>query len=277
MLFHVRDVGPLTADPSIGRLDETHGGPTGRRLSASALSDQPQDLSRSQLKGDAVHRVHPWAFQRQCRGVAPTRGELPEDRPSRHLHRVHADWEVDLEFLDLQEGVRHAKSFPKWQEAKWPGRYSVIFGSSVEQMGCAYGHRGWNRHPVGGSKRLGGTPSIDRSSFVFTEIVLASNPWLYGWMGLRKIPSTAPFSASWPAYITATRSHTSATIPRLCVMRMSDIEYARRRSRRISRIWASTITSRAVVGSSATRSFGFRTRASAIMMRCRIPPENSCG
>ena len=51
----------------------------------------------------------------------------------------------------------------------------------------------------------------------------------------------------------------------------------RRRSARIPRICASTITSSAVVGSSAIRTFGSRTSASAIMIRCRIPPENSCG
>ena len=50
-----------------------------------------------------------------------------------------------------------------------------------------------------------------------------------------------------------------------------------RRSARMLRICASTMTSSEVVGSSAIRSFGRSTRASAIMIRCRIPPENSCG
>jgi hypothetical protein len=44
-----------------------------------------------------------------------------------------------------------------------------------------------------------------------------------------------------------------------------------------SRIWAWTVTSRAVVGSSAIRRSGFRESAMAIMARWRIPPENSCG
>ena len=44
-----------------------------------------------------------------------------------------------------------------------------------------------------------------------------------------------------------------------------------------SRIWACTVTSRAVVGSSAISSLGSLTRAIAIIARCRIPPENSCG
>jgi hypothetical protein len=45
----------------------------------------------------------------------------------------------------------------------------------------------------------------------------------------------------------------------------------------MSRICDSTITSSAVVGSSAITSCGCSTIASAIMMRWRIPPENSWG
>ena len=42
-------------------------------------------------------------------------------------------------------------------------------------------------------------------------------------------------------------------------------------------IWACTVTSRAVVGSSAMRTAGSRAMAIAIMMRWRMPPENWCG
>ena len=41
-----------------------------------------------------------------------------------------------------------------------------------------------------------------------------------------------------------------------------------------SMIWAWTVTSSAVVGSSAMSSFGLRASAMAIITRCRIPPEN---
>ena len=43
------------------------------------------------------------------------------------------------------------------------------------------------------------------------------------------------------------------------------------------RIWACTITSSAVVGSSASSTRGWQASAIAIAARCRIPPENSCG
>ncbi len=42
-------------------------------------------------------------------------------------------------------------------------------------------------------------------------------------------------------------------------------------------IWAWTVTSRAVVGSSAISTAGSSAIAMAIMMRCRMPPENWCG
>ena len=44
-----------------------------------------------------------------------------------------------------------------------------------------------------------------------------------------------------------------------------------------ARIWAWIVTSSAVVGSSAIRTFGSLTSAIAIIARWRIPPENSCG
>ena len=44
-----------------------------------------------------------------------------------------------------------------------------------------------------------------------------------------------------------------------------------------SRIWAWTVTSSAVVGSSAISSLGSLASAMAIIARWRMPPENSCG
>ncbi len=43
------------------------------------------------------------------------------------------------------------------------------------------------------------------------------------------------------------------------------------------RIWAWTVTSSAVVGSSAIRTLGRHDSAMAITTRCRMPPESSCG
>ena len=45
----------------------------------------------------------------------------------------------------------------------------------------------------------------------------------------------------------------------------------------VSRICACTVTSSAVVGSSAMITLGSLMIAIAITTRCRMPPENSCG
>ena len=62
---------------------------------------------------------------------------------------------------------------------------------------------------------------------------------------------------------------------------MSDQEKRRARLRLETihqpRIWAWIVTSRAVVGSSASMSFGRHANAMAIITRCRIPPESWCG
>ena len=50
-----------------------------------------------------------------------------------------------------------------------------------------------------------------------------------------------------------------------------------RRSFISSRIWACTVTSSAVVGSSAMRSFGLQESAIAIITRWRMPPDIWCG
>ena len=61
------------------------------------------------------------------------------------------------------------------------------------------------------------------------------------------------------------------------VMRISDSPSLLRRSSSSSRIWAWTITSSAVVGSSPMTMAGSQARAIAIIARWRIPPDSSCG
>ncbi|SKV05380.1 Uncharacterised protein [Mycobacteroides abscessus subsp. abscessus] len=73
------------------------------------------------------------------------------------------------------------------------------------------------------------------------------------------------------------RSAISATTPISWVIRMMPASIRWRRSRIRSSISACTVTSRAVVGSSAMSSPGSNARACAIMARCRCPPESWCG
>ncbi len=60
-------------------------------------------------------------------------------------------------------------------------------------------------------------------------------------------------------------------------MRMMAVPVSRWSVRMRSRIWAWMVTSSAVVGSSAMSSSGSQARAMAIMTRCAMPPDISCG
>ena len=102
-------------------------------------------------------------------------------------------------------------------------------------------------------------------------------PRVYGCCGSRKSVVTSVCSTISPAYMTATRSHISATTPRSWVMRMIAVPVSSRRSRIRSRIWAWIVTSSAVVGSSAISSSGSQASAMAIITRWAMPPDISCG
>ena len=80
-----------------------------------------------------------------------------------------------------------------------------------------------------------------------------------------------------PAYMTAISSAISATTPRSWVMMTTPMPSSPCSSAMSSRICACTVTSSAVVGSSAISSLGSLASAMAIIARWRMPPENSCG
>ena len=86
-----------------------------------------------------------------------------------------------------------------------------------------------------------------------------------------------PCSMMRPAYMMLMRSTYRATTPRLWVMRSRAMSRSRVRVCIRSRIWAWMVTSRDVVGSSAMMRSGSQLSAMAIITRCLMPPENSCG
>ena len=93
----------------------------------------------------------------------------------------------------------------------------------------------------------------------------------------RRSVRTGARSTTRPAYITATSSAISATIPRSCVIRMIAMPVCCCSSRSRSRICACTVTSSAVVGSSAISRSGAQASAMAIITRWRMPPDIWCG
>ena len=100
---------------------------------------------------------------------------------------------------------------------------------------------------------------------------------VYGCRGSLKIVKTSASSTTRPAYMTTTRSASSAIRPRSCVIRTIAACVSSRAAFSTSTICAWIVTSSAVVGSSAIRTLGLFAIAIAIIARWRIPPENSCG
>ncbi len=77
--------------------------------------------------------------------------------------------------------------------------------------------------------------------------------------------------------MTSTRSATSATTPRSWVMKSIAMLCCTRRSSSRASTRACTVTSRAVVGSSAISRAGSQAMAMAIITRCFCPPDTSWG
>ena len=105
----------------------------------------------------------------------------------------------------------------------------------------------------------------------------ASSPVVYGCCGCANSSPDGASSTLRPAYMTITRSATSATTPRSWVMRTIAVPRRSRMSRIRSRMPAWIVTSSAVVGSSAISTFGLQATAIAIITRWRMPPESWCG
>ena len=100
---------------------------------------------------------------------------------------------------------------------------------------------------------------------------------MYGCCGSANSCPAGASSTIMPRYITTTRSAMSATTPMLWVIRMIAVPSRSRSSSSSSRIAACTVTSRAVVGSSAMMTSGSHEIAIAMTTRCFWPPESWCG
>ena len=141
------------------------------------------------------------------------------------------------------------------------------------------GQRGANGQPGGRLIRLGGVPGIGVSRLAppARPAASAAGPRCRGGGGGRRCSRRGACSITAPAYITTTSSAISATTPRSWVIRMIAVPNSRCSRRITSSTCACTVTSSAVVGSSAISSAGLSAIAIAIITRWRIPPENWCG
>ena len=152
-------------------------------------------------------------------------------------------------------------------------------GSARRRRSCTFGQRGANRQPAGGLARSGGLPGIPLSGTrgPLIDGNASSRPALYGCSGESKTRRVAPSSATWPAYITISRSEKWLTSDMSWVTKMT----AKPNSRCSSLIWTISercaTTSSADVGSSMITRSGVNSMAMAIIERCRMPPDSWCG
>src|SRR5881628_861101 len=263
-----RDVLAVEEELALCGLLQLHQEATGRRLPTARLSDDPEDFAPLDREIDPVDGVDlflPPSERVQQSGLQ--REELPEP--------THVPDGAILRHARLPENI----SFAKWQRERWPVSTSMSSGRSRVQMSWANRQRGWKRHPVGGLTRSGGDPGIALSFFLgpFTLGNASRRPSAYGCEGRSKTLSVVPSSTISPAYMITMRSETSATTEMSCVMIIIARSSSRCKSRISPKMRSCMITSRAVVGSSAMIRSGLQASAIAIIARCFIPPENSCG
>src|SRR5262245_50364748 len=261
-LVECRHVPPLERDLAGRRLDQPEDRPAGRRLAAARLAYQPERLAGHDVERHVVDRVNP--------------GHLAREQPAPNR-------EVLLEVPDLEQRLRHGGPQYRKQATLWPGRTSLSGGVFSKCIGFASAQRGAKRQPGLMSPRSVGTVPGIASSFCFWVAARSirgmdrRSPCVYGCSGSLNSSPTGASSTTWAPYITMTRCAVSAMTPMSCVISMIAMPSLAFSSLSSSRIWAWIVTSRAVVGSSAMRSFGLHESAIAIMTRWRMPPESWCG
>ena len=127
------------------------------------------------------------------------------------------------------------------------------------------------RRQVPRCRRLAGNRIEPRCRALRSAARSAAGPPCRDGAAARRYRARWPVSTMRPPYMTATRCATSATTPRSCVIRITAAPVsAWRRASRASTC-ACTVTSRAVVGSSAMISFGCPDIAMAMTARWRMP------
>ncbi len=111
----------------------------------------------------------------------------------------------------------------------------------------------------------------------FGHRAVALRPGVWGGAGGAKMLATSATSTTCPAYMTATRWQSWATTPMSWGTKRMERPCRPASSARMARIWPCTVTSRAVVGSSARSRDGLQISAMAIITRWRMPPESAWG
>ena len=208
-----------------------------RRLAAARLADEPEHLALAQVERDVVDRAHDAAprpadepVERSCRGSSSTssgpRTETSE-RPRRFVLMPPPRLAISLGApsapVPPSRDLRLRPVQPA-QDAPAGARASVSIGSrtgaDTHRVGAARDGSGSRSAGRSGSAARPGSsaaPSCRARSSSAAARACTDAP------ARRRRRAPAPPPTIWPAYITATRSQASATIPRLCVISSSAV------------------------------------------------------
>ena len=219
------------------------------RLAAARFAHQPQGLAGLNVERDAVDG-------RTTGGCRP-RSVEPSCKP--------AHGKVALTIVDLTQRAAQPSSTAK-QATRCRGRSvhgGKISPATVLDQGNA-SHSGIRRKrsaAKGPNQGSAPEPPRDRCAGSSAPGRACRDAWI------AEQRRTGATSTSWPACMTATRWHISATTPRSWVIRRMAAPVREPSSRSRSRMRAAVETSRPVVGSSAIRSCGEVASAMAIITR----------
>src|SRR5262245_39135289 len=254
MLFHSDKLGSLVLDGAGARLDQLKDAAPQGRLPRAALADESERLAladRERHIGNGLDEAfgHPDP-------LGPADGE-------------DLDQLADLDDRLRHQALRASASSPARMHAVSRSPNGWSSGSPNPHRSTACGHRTLKAHPDGGLSMFGGAPGIGVRRSRPNAGRLASRPRVYGWLGWSKIGPMSPRSAARPAYITCTRSAIRAITPRSWVISTTAVFISRLIRCSTSRICACTVTSSAVVGSSAMSTSGLLAIAIAIITRWR--------
>ena len=152
----------------------------------------------------------------------------------------------------------------------------------VQRPGSTWAQRAAKPQPAGRARADATCPGMGTSGACRlsrpSDGQAVQQPARVGVTRVRRTPAgSSPPRRARRAYMTPIRSQTRTTVPRLWLMKRTDVPWRRRSSRTRSSTAASTVTSRPVVGSSMISSAGSAMRAMAMTMRCCWPPESWCG
>src|SRR5437868_2949398 len=257
---------PRRAQPAGGLLD-----PVNQHGARRGLFEPDDEAGAGGLAGARLAHDGQAAAGVQGEALAFQRYELAARRDGGGVHLAQV--------AHLKDGMAHlVPPSMAWQATRPPGTWTWA-GRSRSHRSWTSGQRVANAQPSPASKAETGRPSIvvRRGSRRPGSGRAASRPRVYGCSGSRPAGPVSRSSTIEPAYMTAIRPQTAAARSRSCVMRSIARPVSRRSSSMIAMTSSWVVTSRAVVGSSASSRSGPVESAPAIITRCSRPPESSCG